>query len=121
MDSTTGDWSWHSHPLNASENPNDIPCPVGSDAFDRGSRIGENLILGRERYKLLPYAGLKTIWRYDFGDFHFGEVESKYGPRWLFWIFPYWLFVPPTALLSGYLILWKPRKRPKREAPAIGD
>jgi hypothetical protein len=28
-----------------------IPCPVGSEAFDRGSRIGENLILGRERYK----------------------------------------------------------------------
>jgi hypothetical protein len=28
-----------------------IPCPAGSEAFDRGSRIGENLILGRERYK----------------------------------------------------------------------
>jgi hypothetical protein len=31
----------------------DIPRPVGSDAFDRGSGIGENLILGRERYKEL--------------------------------------------------------------------
>ena len=68
-----------------------IPCPVGIEGFDRGSRIGECFKLGRERYrkqrmtKFLPTASLQTlrqraallaVIRRFFDDAGYFEVET---------------------------------------------
>jgi hypothetical protein len=35
-----------------------------------------------------------------------------------FWVIPYWSIVLPLAILSGYLILWKPRTKRKEQPNA---
>lgn len=49
-------------------------------------------------------------WRVGFAGLSAGSHEA-YGIRLNWWRAPYWAIVWPLTLLSGYLILWKPRKR----------
>ena len=53
-----------------------------------------------------------VAWRFDFAGFHCGEGRHRSWESWdvQLWTFPYWSITLPMALLSAYLILWKPRK-----------
>jgi hypothetical protein len=93
-----------------------IPCPVGSEAFDRGSKIGENLILGRERYR---YGSLMDVNRplsrmskqIEDELFATARLESDDFAKWTR---PYWSFTIPLTVLSACLILRKPRKQSRQ-------
>ena len=54
-------------------------------------------------------------WQWDWAGFTFGAEQFKPGVmpvhRLKIYSVPYWSIVIPLALLSAYLILWKPRKR----------
>jgi hypothetical protein len=44
------------------------------------------------------------------------EGEGFTRHRWDFWVIPHWAVVLPLALISAYLILWKPRRKVERDA-----
>lgn len=50
-------------------------------------------------------------WRWDWAGFHFGAGHSSQ-QRTEDYLMPYWCLAVPLTLLSAYLILAKPRKRP---------
>lgn len=54
---------------------------------------------------------IEVEWRWDFLGFHAGAMIVSF-------ILPYWSIVIPLTLLSAYLILWKPRPKPKGEPDA---
>ena len=53
-------------------------------------------------------------WQWDWAGFTFGAEQFRPGVmplhRLEIYAIPYWSIVIPLALLSAYLILWKPRK-----------
>lgn len=51
----------------------------------------------------------RVIWRNEFFGFVGTEIVI-YGRRTIQYWVPYWSFVTPLTLLSGYLILWKSRQ-----------
>ena len=66
-------------------------------------------------------AGGDIEWRRDWAGFtavSYSVTDGAEILRTLSFIFPYWSVVLPLTLLSAYLILWKPRKKPK---PAAGS
>lgn len=65
---------------------------------------------------------LDVEWQRNWCRFHFaattiGNPNDK--TRHDTWIIPYWSLVAPPTLLSAYLILWKPRSKPKNTAAEL--
>ena len=86
----TGEFTPVASPLWQSEPSSNIPPLFENDAFD---------------------------WKWKFCGFGFGIAESPLGQEVLS-VAPYWSIVIPLTLLSAYLLLSKPRKKPGPKAPA---
>ncbi|MDB5343510.1 MAG: hypothetical protein JWP89_1887 [Schlesneria sp.] len=52
----------------------------------------------------------ELTWRWKVGEFEVGEFPEKLIGQKSYLIVPYWSITTPLALVSAYLILWKPRK-----------
>jgi hypothetical protein len=67
-------------------------------------------------YETPPYAWDRydndiVIWRWQLLGFDFGErQEAQFLRPVVDWTIPYWSVAVPLTLLSGYLIVWTPRK-----------
>lgn len=54
-------------------------------------------------------------WQFQFAGFGAGSVTTVDDVSQL-WIVSYWYFICPLTLLSAWLLLWKPRKKPQDDS-----
>ncbi|MDB5345770.1 MAG: hypothetical protein JWP89_4147 [Schlesneria sp.] len=81
------------------------------------------VLLGRQVYGThdlvngLPdyWSEFEVSWRFDFAGFHFGEGRHRSWDEWSvqLWTVPYAALTLALTLLSAWLLLSKPRRRPQ--------
>ena len=99
-----------------------MKLPVGIITTDEFTCEPWGLVVcNRSDYPDWPF---KIAWERDICGFVFGEkynLTRRCNPVMFvfkYWKIPHWAFAIPLTLLSAYLLLSKPRKKPAPKAPA---